>query len=426
MRPGHMSSPLASTLPGAGTRSLRSALARAEQRRRWRGIALTLPLLLFLALTFLVPIAVLLQRAIENPEVVKALPRTAVALQGWNRSGTPPDAAYGALARDLANLGDSADAGALARRLNNETPGARSLVMSTYRAQPFPQTRATSSDAEFKAALLALDARWAEPPYWLAIAKNGSRWTAGYLLNSVDLRQDAQGAIQRVDPEQRVFGRILLRTFEISLVVTLWCLVLAYPLSYWLSVLPVRRANVLMILVLVPFWTSILVRVAAWIVLLQSEGLVNHALQGLHVITQPLALLFNRTGVVISMVHILLPFMILPLYSVMQGVPPTYLRAAVSLGSPPLAAFFRVYVPQTYAGIGAGALLVFILSLGYYVTPALLGGPDDQMLSYYIAQYANVTVNWGMACALGALLLAATLVLYAVYRRVTHTELSLG
>ena len=181
-----------------------------------------------------------------------------------------------------------------------------------------------------------------------------------------------------------------------------------------------------MILVLVPFWTSILVRVAAWIVLLQSQGLVNRGLMGLGVIDEPLALLFNRLGVIISMTHILLPFMILPLYSVMKSVPPTYLRAAVSLGSPPLFAFFRVYVPQTYPGIGAGALLVFILSIGYYVTPALLGGADDQMLSYYIAQYTNVNINWGMACALGALLLAATLVLYAVYRRVVKSELSLG
>ena len=102
------------------------------------------------------------------------------------------------------------------------------------------------------------------------------------------------------------------------------------------------------------------------------------------------------------------------------------MRAAVSLGSPPLAAFFRVYVPQTYPGVGAGALLVFILAIGYYVTPALLGGPNDQMLSYYIAQYTNVTVNWGMACALGALLLAATLALYGLYRRLTNAELSLG
>src|SRR5436190_22776351 len=147
---------------------------------------------------------------------------------------------------------------------------------------------------------------------------------------------------------------------------------------------------------------------------------------GLGLIDQPLALLFNRTGVIIAMVHILLPFMILPLYSVMKSVPGTYLRAAVSLGSPPLAAFFRVYVPQTYPGIGAGALLVFILSIGYYVTPALLGGADDQMLSYYIAQYTNVEINWGMAAALGTLLLAATMVLYGIYRRVGKTDLSLG
>ena len=407
-------------------RALRQSLARTEKQRKLRAFSLTLPLLLFLALTFLVPIAVLLKRAIENPEVANALPRTAVALQGWNREGTPPAEAYASLTRDLANLPDSADAGALARRLNSEMPGARSLVMSTYKALPLKQATPTSSAADVKTALLAFDARWGESTYWQAIAKNGSRWTPDYLLTSVDLRRDAKGAIERVEPGQRAFGRILARTFEISLVVTLWCLLLAYPLAYWLTTLSARQANVLMILVLVPFWTSILVRVAAWIVLLQSEGLVNHALQDLHVISQPLALLFNRTGVVIAMVHILLPFMILPLYSVMQSVPPTYLRAAVSLGSPPLAAFFRVYVPQTYAGIGAGALLVFILSIGYYVTPALLGGPDDQMLSYYIAQYTNVTVNWGMACALGALLLAATLVLYGIYRRVTNSELSLG
>ena len=407
-------------------RALHRALARAERQRKRRAFSLTLPLLLFLALTFLVPIVVLLKRAVENPEVANALPRTAAAVDSWNREGTPPAEAYAALARDLASLPDSADAGALARRLNSEMPGARSLVMGTYKALPLPQTTVASTPAELKAALLALDARWGEPAYWQAIAKNGSRWTPDYLLTSVDLRRDAKGAVERVAPEQRAFGRILVRTFEISLVVTLWSLLLAYPLAYWLSTLPARTANVLMILVLVPFWTSILVRVAAWIVLLQSEGLVNHALQALHLINQPLALLFNRTGVVIAMVHILLPFMILPLYSVMKSVPPTYLRAAVSLGSAPLAAFFRVYVPQTYAGIGAGALLVFILSIGYYVTPALLGGPDDQMLSYYIAQYTNVNVNWGMACALGALLLAATLVLYALYRRVTNSELSLG
>ena len=419
-----MSAVLAPALPSAADlQALRRQLAGADRRRKWRAFSLTLPLLLFLLLTFLVPIATLLKRAVENPEVANALPRTVVALQGWQREGTPETEAFAAVVKDLGALPDSSDAGALARRLNSEAPGARSLVMNTFKALPL---QGAATPADIKAALLALDERWGETKYWRAIAKNGSRWTPDYLLTSVDLRRDVQGAIERVDPEQRVFGRILLRTFEISAIVTLWALLLGYPLAYWLSTLPARQANVLMILVLVPFWTSILVRVAAWIVLLQSEGLVNHALIDLHLIEKPLALLFNRTGVIIAMAHILLPFMILPLYSVMKSVPPTYLRAAVSLGSPPLAAFFRVYVPQTYPGIGAGALLVFILSIGYYVTPALLGGADDQMLSYYIAQYTNVTVNWGMACALGAMLLAATLVLYAIYRRVTKTELSLG
>jgi putative spermidine/putrescine transport system permease protein len=413
----------AAALPGAfDAGDLQRQLARADRARKLRAFALTLPLLVFLLATFLVPIAALLKRAVENPEVANALPRTVVALQGWKREGVPTPEAFAAITADLGALPDSADAGALARRLNSEVPGARSLVMGTYRALPL----APGSPAETQARLLAVDERWGESKYWQAIAKNGSRWTPDYLLASVDLRRDAQGAVERMEPDQRAFGRILLRTFEISAIVTLWCLLLGYPLAYWLSTLSARQANVLMILVLVPFWTSILVRVAAWIVLLQSEGLVNHALIGVGVIDKPLALLFNRTGVIVSMVHILLPFMILPLYSVMKSVPGTYLRAAVSLGSAPLAAFFRVYVPQTYPGIGAGALLVFILSIGYYVTPALLGGADDQMLSYYIAQYTNVNVNWGMACALGALLLAATLVLYALYRRVTKAELSLG
>lgn len=413
--------PIANAPTGSPPGALRQALARAESRRKWRAFALTLPLLVFLLLTLLVPIAALLQRAVENPEVANALPATMRALDGWDRKDAPAAPAYAALVQDLARLPDSSDAGALARRLNTEVPGARSMVMGAYRALPLEGT-----PEAIRAQLLDKDPRWAEAPLWQAIAKNGARWTPDYLLASVDLQRDALGHIERMPEEQRAFGGILLRTFHISLVVTLVCLLLGYPLAWWLATLPARPANVLMILVLVPFWTSILVRVAAWIVLLQSEGLVNRGLMGLGLIEQPLALLFNRTGVVIAMVHILLPFMILPLYSVMKSVPPTYLRAAVSLGSSPVAAFFRVYVPQTYPGIGAGALLVFILAIGYYVTPALLGGADDQMLSYYIARYTNVEVNWGMACALGALLLAATLVLYGVYRRFGKAELSLG
>jgi putative spermidine/putrescine transport system permease protein len=408
-------------VPLPGSTSLKRSLARAEARRKLRAIALTLPLLAFLLLTFLVPIGALLMRSVENPEVAGSLPRTGAALKKWNREETPPPSAFAAIAADLQALPDRADAGGLARRLNTEVAGARSLILGTYKALPIEGT-----PAEVKAKMLALDERWADAKYWQAIAKNASRWTPDYLLASVDLKRDAHGDVVRMPPDQRVFAPILGRTFQISAVVTIVCLLLAYPLAYWLSTLSARQANVLMILVLVPFWTSILVRVAAWIVLLQSEGLINRGLHAIGLIDQPLQLLFNRTGVVIAMVHILLPFMILPLYSVMKSVPPTYLRAAISLGSPPLAAFFRVYLPQTYPGIGAGALLVFILSIGYYVTPALLGGADDQMLSYYVAQYTNVNINWGMACALGALLLGATLVLYGVYRRVVKTEVALG
>ena len=413
--------PAALALDAHAPGALRKALSRAEARRKRRAFALTLPLLVFLLLTLLVPIAALLQRGVENPEVANTLPATIEALHGWDRHEAPGPAAYAALIKDLARLPDSSDAGALARRLNSEVPGARSMVMGAFRALPLQGT-----PESIRAQLLDKDPRWGEAPLWQAIARNGARWTPDYLLASVDLQRNALGHVERMPEEQRAYGGILLRTFHISLVATLICLLLGYPLAWWLASLPTRAANVLMILVLVPFWTSILVRVAAWIVLLQSEGLVNRGLMGLGVINEPLALLFNRTGVVIAMVHILLPFMILPLYSVMKSVPPTYLRAAVSLGSSPVAAFFRVYVPQTYPGIGAGSLLVLILAIGYYVTPALLGGADDQMLSYYIARYTNVEVNWGMACALGALLLVATLLLYGVYRRFGKAELSLG
>jgi putative spermidine/putrescine transport system permease protein len=403
------------------TQDLRKALSRAEERRKWRAFSLTLPLLVFLLLTLLVPIAALLMRAVENPEVAKALPTTVAALANWDRKSQPQARAYAALVQDLSHLPDTSDAGALARRLNSEVPGARSLIMGVYRALPIEG----DPDA-VRQQLLDKDERWAELSFWQAIAKNGSRWTPDYLLASVDLRRDATGHVERMPQDQRVYGNILVRTFYVSFVVTLLCLLLAYPLSYWLSTMPERKANLLMILVLVPFWTSILVRVAAWIVLLQSEGLINSGLMELGIISKPLELLFNRTGVIISMVHILMPFMILPLYSVMKSVPTTYVRAAVSLGSSPLAAFVRVYMPQTFPGVGAGALLVFILSIGYYITPALLGGADDQMLSYYIARYTNVEINWGMACALGALLLAATMVLYGLYRRIGKADLALA
>ncbi|MDR5802233.1 MULTISPECIES: ABC transporter permease subunit [unclassified Caballeronia] len=406
---------------------LKRELKLVDAKKRAMALALIAPLAIFLFLIFVVPIGALLTRAVQNPEVANALPHTGAALANWDRKTAPPDAAYAALAQDLTAIQDGESMGALARRLNTEIPGYRSLVAKTARAMPLAADDGTSLAApQIRAKIVELDERWNDPAYWQAIAKNAGRYSPFYLLASLDHRQDGFGDIEHAGPDQSIYLNVFGRTFVIGVAVTFFALLLGYPLAYWISTLPARRANLVMVLVLIPFWTSVLVRVAAWIVLLQSEGLVNKALLASGLIGSPLALLFNRVGVYISMTHILLPFMILPLYSVMKSVPPTYQRAAVSLGSHPFAAFWRVYVPQTYPGIGAGVLLVFILAIGYYITPALLGGPNDQMVSYYIAYFTNVTINWGMACALGALLLAATLVLYVVYGRFTRSNVSLG
>jgi putative spermidine/putrescine transport system permease protein len=406
---------------------LKRDLRKAQLRKRMTAIGLIAPLAIFLILTFVVPIGMLLKRAVENPEVAQTLPQTVARLATWDRVGLPPDDAFAALASDLALARSENSAGSLARRMNLESPGARSVIMKTTRRMPLTDDAGQPlMPAQARQALIEIDARWGEPEFWRVIAKNGSRYSPYYLLASMDMKQDGFGNIEQKKDGESAYQQIFGRTFMISLIATLCCLAIGYPLAYWLSTMSERRANLFMILVLIPFWTSVLVRVASWMVLLQSEGLINKALIGIGLTQEPLELVFNRIGVYISMTHILLPFMILPLYSVMKSIPPTYMRAAVSLGSHPFAAFWRVYVPQTYPGVGAGVLLVFIISIGYYITPALLGGPREQMVSYYIAYFINVTINWGMACALGALLLAATLILYTVYRRFAKIDVSMG
>jgi putative spermidine/putrescine transport system permease protein len=177
-----------------------------------------------------------------------------------------------------------------------------------------------------------------------------------------------------------------------------------------------------MIFVLLPFWTSLLVRTSAWVILLQERGPINELLIWLGAISEPLELVFNRTGVYIAMVHVMLPFMVLPLYSVMKTIPKDYTRAALGLGAPPVRAFLRIYLPLTKPGIWSGSLLCFIISIGYYITPALVGGPSDQMISYFIAFYTNATINWGLASALGVILLVCVLLLFGVYSRVAGQD----
>ncbi|AOE83078.1 ABC transporter permease [Pseudomonas sp. TCU-HL1] len=390
--------------------SLKQRLARAERMNRLKSQALILPLLIFLLLTFLVPIGALLYKSVNNPEVVGSMPRTVDAISSWDGKALPGEPVYKALAEDLAEARKNQTIGDLSKRLNMELAGYRSLMAKTARALPFK-----TEPASYKDALESMDERWGDPAYWQAIRRNASHLTPYYLLASLDHRIDDLGELAPATPDQAIYLDIFARTFWMGAVITAICLLLAYPLAYLLANLPTRQSNLLMILVLLPFWTSILVRVAAWIVLLQSGGLINGALIKLGLIDQPLQLVFNRTGVYIAMVHIMLPFMILPIYSVMKGISPSYMRAAISLGCHPFSSFWKVYFPQTVAGVGAGCLLVFILSIGYYITPALLGSPNDQMVSYFVAFFTNTTINWGMATALGGMLLFATLVLYVVY-----------
>ncbi len=195
------------------------------------------------------------------------------------------------------------------------------------------------------------------------------------------------------------------------------CILLGYPIAFLLATLPMRSSNVLMILVLLPFWTSLLVRTSAWKVLLQNQGVINDFLVWLGVIADGnrLELINNVTGTVIAMTHILLPFMILPLFSVMKTIPPTYMRAAKSMGANDFMAFRRVYFPQSIPGIGAGSILVFILAIGYYITPEIVGGTKGVFISNRIAYHISSSLNWGLGAALGAILLVVVLALYWLY-----------
>jgi putative spermidine/putrescine transport system permease protein len=396
--------------------TIRRSLRRAGRRRRIEAWLLLAPLVAFLLLVFVAPIAGMLWRAIDDRDVAPIMPRTVAALAGWQGDGLPGEAAFAALAADLAQARAEKSLPAAARRLNYDRNGYRTVITNTARKLP------DAPQGSWRETLTALDPAWGSPEIWGAIARAAGPTTDFYLLAALDLRRDAAGAILQSPPDEAIYRGVFLRTFLVALSVTALCLVIGFPVAYLLATRPPRIANILMILVLLPFWTSLLVRTTAWVVLLQTNGVVNEILTGLGLVGEPLQLVYNRVGVLIAMTHVLLPYMILPLYSVMRSIPPAHLRAAYSLGARPVGAFLRVYLPQTLPGIGAGALLVFILALGYYITPALVGGPADQMISWFIAFYTTSTVNWGMASALGLLLLVATLALYAVYARLVGAD----
>jgi len=396
--------------------SLAAQLARAERAKKLKAALLTAPLFLFLLLTFLGPIGALLSKSFVDIDLAAALPNVTREIKRWDGRALPDEATFAALITDVRAARVAGTLAPAATRLNYDVSGFRSLLFATGRALP------DALEKPARDTLLAIDPKWNETETWGAIARAAGPTTSLFLLAAVDMKRTADGDLVGAPQDEAVFVQVLGRTFAIATAVTILCLLLGYPLAYALAQAPVRVANVLLIFVLLPFWTSLLVRTSAWIVLLQHEGVINSALLQSGLIAAPLELLYRRAAVYAAMTHVLLPFMVLPLFAVMKSIPPVHVRAALSLGATPAAAFWRVYAPQTLPGVGAGVLMVFIQALGYYITPALVGGADDQMLSYFVAFYASKTINWGMAAALSLVLLAATMALYYVYDRMVGID----
>ncbi|QDC10303.1 ABC transporter permease [Oceanicola sp. D3] len=532
----HEETDSAGRLVAADGTPLKRSLGRALRRQKMRALALIAPLLLFILITFIAPIADMLFRSVENDIVARTLPDTVDALGDWDYSSgeIPGDEAFLALYRDLSVAVEYKTHTRLGSRLNYETTGISSLFRKTGRgvedigelyqdqfedldeaweepetwarlmgseswlaaedrtatafelrdgiAGALPNTaRAYSEFATFTqnedgddpaeedpwayvyamlwldltgpaqldayegpdAALLAaaaeaapgfesigwreglvdIDEDWEDIDVWGTIKAYSGEFTSGYFLNSVDLQLTPAG-VEAQDENQRIYIKLFWRTILMSLAITCSCILLGYPVAWLLANLPMRTSNLLMILVLLPFWTSLLVRTSAWKVLLQQQGVINDILVWAHIIADDnrLIMINNVTGTIIAMTHILLPFMILPMYSVMQTIPPTYLRAAKSLGATNWVAFWRVYFPQSVPGIGAGSILVFILAIGYYITPELVGGTKGVFISNRIAYHISTSLNWGLAAALGTILLAAVLLLYWAYDKIVGID----
>ena len=497
----------------ADGRPLKQSLNRALRREKLRALVLIAPLLIFILVTFIAPIADMLFRSVENAIVEDTIPRTVEALKSWDSSQdeVPDEDVYSAFYTDMVFAEERKLHTRLGSRLNYELTGISSLFRQTGRAvgrfgtdayteaftdldpawedpatwarlfeegRPgFPET--SSAYAGWRNALISegddpleeepwdvlfnalyrdlaagageasddpllsaaravpqsvepisirsqfedVDDDWMDPNVWRTIQTYSAKYTPGYFLNSVDYQLTPEGIVSRPE-DQQIYILLFKRTMIMSLMITVSCIILGYPIAFLLANLPLRSANVLMILVLLPFWTSLLVRTSAWKILLQQQGVINDILVWIGLVDDAnrLVMINNQTGTIIAMTHILLPFMILPLYSVMKTIPISYVRAAKSLGATDWTAFWRVYFPNSVPGIGAGSILVFILAIGYYITPELVGGTTGVFISNRIAYHISSSLNWGLAAALGTILLAAVLALYWVYDRMVGID----
>lgn len=385
-----------------------------ERRARWIPILLIAPLVTFIGITFIMPLGNMLKESVYEAEIANTLPRTVELLnKTWDRESLPTEDIYRTLAGEL--IERSAEhrsvIGKVATRVNRLVPGTRSVWGKTTRKLKDIET------TDFKATLIEIDDRWGELELWHGIRQAGQKFFTRNYLHALDLELTDEGTIVQVEPDKRLYVTLYLRTLEIAFTVTIICLFLGYPMANAIANASPTLSKILLILVLVPFWTSLLARTTSWIVLLQEQGVINNILVTIGLLQDDQRLtLISKFGTLVAMTQILLPFMVLPIYSVLNSMPPSYMRAAASLGANPFQAFIRVYLPQSLPGVYAGSLLVFILALGYYITPALVGGIKGQLISNMIAYHIDNN-NWGLGAAISMIVLVSVMLLYLLFDR---------
>ena len=397
---------------------LEVSLRKAERKNKLKAALLVGPLFVFILITYLFPIADMLFRSVDDRMITKLLPKTFIELEKWDGKALPEENVYEALYRDFYPLAIAKESGKLFQRLNYEKSGFSSGLKRTNRKIK------NFEEGNFKEQFIEAHKIWNNVEYWVALKNTAPNFSYAKYLKGLDLKLNQDREIIRIEEDRRIHITLWLRTIKVAFWVTIFCFILSYPIAHLLATLPMKYSNLLMICVLLPFWTSLLVRTSSWMVLLQQQGPINDFIVMIGLVSDDSRpeLMYNVVGTFVAMTQILLPFMVLPLYSVMKTISPSLMRAGKSLGGTPFVAFRKIYFPLTIPGIGAGSLLVFILAIGYYITPALVGGASGSLISNTIAYHMKSSLDWAFASALGAMLLTGVMVIYWLYNKIVGID----
>ena len=397
---------------------LEESLKKAEKKNKVKAFLLVAPLLLFLLITYIFPIGEMFTRSIDDKMITNMLPNTFKSMEKWDGKELPPEEVFASFLSDYKVLVKNKTQGKLGQRLNKEKNGFNSILKKLKRKMK------KFEEGNYKQQIISVHKRFANVEYWRAMKRTAPPYTAIKYLKAVDLYTDENGSIVQVEESRRIYKKLWVRTLEVALFVTIFTFLMGYPIAHLLATIPMKYSNLLMICVLLPFWTSLLVRTASWMILLQQQGVVNDffVLIGLVADNNRPEMMYNKVGTYVAMSQILLPFMVLPLYSVMKTISPSLMRAGKSLGGTPFVSFWKIYFPLTISGIGAGSLLVFILAVGYYITPELVGGASGKLIGNQIAYHMKQTLDWSFASAMGLMLLCGVLSIYWIYNKLVGVD----